>query len=142
METGNFTARTDQQQFVLTARRNGGRMLLKDGVVKKNKLINLFSLQPKVRKHVLPSSVEWYLVDNLHRTNGPAVKWHNDLEEWWVNGERHRLDGPAIIYRDCQLKRWDDSLYYRTGNKKKVRLFTGVKNGIEKGSFTVMMVQR
>ena len=38
----------------------------------------------------------WYLNDELHRENGPAIEWANGSKEWWVNGKHHREDGPAI----------------------------------------------
>ena len=38
----------------------------------------------------------WYLNDQLHRTDGPAVEWSDGNKEWWLNGLRHRTDGPAI----------------------------------------------
>ena len=37
----------------------------------------------------------WYLNDELHREDGPAVELNNGNKEWWLNGERHREDGPA-----------------------------------------------
>jgi len=39
----------------------------------------------------------WYLDDQLHRTDGPAVIRANGTKEWWVNSRLHRLDGPAWI---------------------------------------------
>jgi hypothetical protein len=33
----------------------------------------------------------------LHRTDGPAVKWEGGNEEWFMNGKRHRQNGPAIV---------------------------------------------
>jgi hypothetical protein len=40
----------------------------------------------------------WYLHGVLHRTNGPAREWTNNRKEWWQYGNRHRTDGPAIEY--------------------------------------------
>ena len=45
---------------------------------------------------------EWYLNDQLHRTDGPAVieYFHSGevwIKEWYLNGEQHRTDGPASI---------------------------------------------
>jgi hypothetical protein len=35
--------------------------------------------------------------NELHRLDGPAVKYLNGDQEWWVNGELHRDDGPAVV---------------------------------------------
>ncbi|MFZ6673696.1 hypothetical protein [Undibacterium sp. Xuan67W] len=42
----------------------------------------------------------WYLNDELHREDGPAIEYSDGGKEWWINGERHRDDGPACIYKD------------------------------------------
>jgi hypothetical protein len=40
----------------------------------------------------------WYLNDNLHREDGPAVIDTQGTQAWFLNGKKHRLIGPAIIY--------------------------------------------
>ena len=45
-------------------------------------------------------SKHWYLNDNLHREDGPAIEYANGTKEWYLNGERHREDGPAIEWAD------------------------------------------
>jgi len=40
----------------------------------------------------------WYLNDQLHREDGPAIEWANGTKCWYLNGQRHREDGPAIEY--------------------------------------------
>ena len=42
----------------------------------------------------------WYLNDERHREDGPAIEWANGDKEWYLNGKRHREDGPAIEYDD------------------------------------------
>jgi hypothetical protein len=42
----------------------------------------------------------WYLNDELHREDGPAVELNDGHKSWWLNGERHRISGPAIEYND------------------------------------------
>ena len=37
-------------------------------------------------------------MQELHRTDGPAIESPDGSKHWWVNGVRHRLDGPAIVY--------------------------------------------
>ena len=38
----------------------------------------------------------WYLNDELHREDGPAVELSNGYKEWFLNGVRHRAEGPAM----------------------------------------------
>jgi len=47
---------------------------------------------------------EWYLNGQLHRKDGPAIKYSNGEEEWCLNGQRHREDGPAIKYSNGEEK--------------------------------------
>jgi len=42
----------------------------------------------------------WYLNDELHREDGPAIEWANGDKSWYLNDERHREDGPAIEWVD------------------------------------------
>jgi len=39
---------------------------------------------------------EWYLNDERHREDGPAVIWKNGDKKWYLNNKLHRIDGPAI----------------------------------------------
>jgi hypothetical protein len=41
-------------------------------------------------------SKRWYLNDQWHRTDGPAVEHVSGNKYWFLNGKRHREDGPAI----------------------------------------------
>ena len=43
-------------------------------------------------------SQAWYLHDQLHREDGPAIIYPNGKQAWHLHGQRHREDGPAIIY--------------------------------------------
>lgn len=48
----------------------------------------------------------WYLNNELHREDGPAIEWVNGDKAWYLNGEHHRGDGlPAIEYANGD-KRW------------------------------------
>ena len=40
----------------------------------------------------------WYLNDQLHREDGPAIEYADGTKFWYINGKRHREDGPAIEY--------------------------------------------
>jgi hypothetical protein len=42
----------------------------------------------------------WYLNDELHREDGPAVECANGHKRWYLNGKLHRVDGPAVEYTD------------------------------------------
>ena len=42
----------------------------------------------------------YYLGDELHRLDGPAVERADGEKHWYLNGTRHREDGPAIEYVD------------------------------------------
>ena len=43
---------------------------------------------------------KWYLNDQRHREDGPAIERANGDKEWYLNNEHHREDGPAVIYSD------------------------------------------
>ena len=42
----------------------------------------------------------WYLTGILHRVDGPAVEWSDGSKFWRLNGNYHREDGPAIEWSD------------------------------------------
>jgi len=48
----------------------------------------------------------WYLDDQLHRENGPAIEYVDGHKEWWYCGKCHRLDGPAIEDDMSGTKLW------------------------------------
>ena len=41
-------------------------------------------------------SKHWYLNDQLHREDGPAVEGFSGHKQWYLNGQLHREEGPAI----------------------------------------------
>lgn len=43
---------------------------------------------------------EWYLNDQRHREDGPAIERADGTKSWWLNGDLHREDGPAIEHAD------------------------------------------
>jgi len=47
----------------------------------------------------------WYLNGELHREDGPAIEYPDEVTEWLINGKHHRLDGAAIIWGDGS-KEW------------------------------------
>ena len=58
----------------------------------------------------------WYLNDELHREDGPAVDFADGTKFWYLNGKRHREDGPAVEYADG-TKCWylNDELHREDG---------------------------
>lgn len=42
----------------------------------------------------------WFVDNELHRTDGPAIEWADGTKKWYVDGEPHRIDGPAIEWAD------------------------------------------
>lgn len=44
--------------------------------------------------------VIWYLNDQPHREDGPAVELSDGSMQWWFNGKCHREDGPALEFTD------------------------------------------
>ena len=47
----------------------------------------------------------WYLNDELHRVDGPAMEVANGSKLWYLNGNLHRVDGPAVEYANG-AKHW------------------------------------
>ena len=42
----------------------------------------------------------WYLNDERHREDGPAIEGPHGYKAWYLKGIRHREDGPAREYSD------------------------------------------
>jgi hypothetical protein len=47
----------------------------------------------------------WYLHGQLYREDGPAIEYTNGDKDWYLHGQRHREDGPAV-------ERWDGRKYW------------------------------
>ena len=70
----------------------------------------------------------WYLNNQLHRTDGPAIEYINGDKHWFLNGKQHRTDGPAIEYNNGN-KYWyingnelSEKEYLQITRKKKLEL--------------------
>jgi hypothetical protein len=50
-------------------------------------------------------SKKWFINDKLHREDGPAVEEANGTNVWYLNGQLHREDGPAVEYPN-KTKYW------------------------------------
>jgi hypothetical protein len=42
----------------------------------------------------------WYTNGLINRKDGPAIEYANGNKAWYINGNCHREDGPAIEYSD------------------------------------------
>ena len=64
----------------------------------------------------------WYLNDNPHREDGPAIEYAGGPKLWYLNGERHRTDGHAVEYADG-TKEWylNDVQYTEADWRKRVQ---------------------
>ena len=58
--------------------------------------------------------ISWYLANQLHRTDGPAIEWADGSRAWWINGKRHRTDGPAHEGANGTREWWINGKRHRT----------------------------
>lgn len=50
-------------------------------------------------KHVdKAGNINWFLNDQYHREDGPAIECTDGRKEWWIHGKRHRENGPAVEF--------------------------------------------
>jgi hypothetical protein len=58
----------------------------------------------------------WFKDDKLHRDDGPAIEFANGDRHWYKEGKKHREDGPAIEYANG-TKHWykEDKLHREDG---------------------------
>ena len=54
---------------------------------------------------------KWYLNDQLHREDGPAVEFANGTKYWYLNDQFHREDGPAVERVDGSKEWWVNGKY-------------------------------
>lgn len=59
----------------------------------------------KYNIHVDLFGTYYYLNNELHREDGPAIEYFNGDKEWFIHDRLHRDDGPAIDYV-VGIKRW------------------------------------
>jgi hypothetical protein len=48
----------------------------------------------------------WYLNNNYHREDGPAIEYANGDKEYYINNKLHREDGPAVVYYSNHKEWW------------------------------------
>lgn len=75
---------------------------------------------------------QWFLDDERHREDGPAVINQDGSEEWYFKGKFHREDGPAAIYPNAEGWLWyKNGVPHREGGPalKHQDKYTWYKNG-------------
>ena len=45
----------------------------------------------------------YWLNDQLHRTDGPAIEYFSGSKSYYINNQLHREDGPAYTSRTLQM---------------------------------------
>ena len=63
----------------------------------------------------------WYLNDELHREDGPAMEYANGNKSWYLKGKLHREDGPTVAYVDSG-KDWYLNGNYSTEADRKAEM--------------------
>ena len=68
---------------------------------------------PKLSINVLGTKC-WWLNNERHRIDGPAIERTDGYKAWYQNGERHRTDGPAIECTDGHKEWYQNGKLHRT----------------------------
>jgi hypothetical protein len=64
-------------------------------------------MKSKIKHVVNEDGTEyWYLDNEYHREDGPAVIWPTGYQSWWIHGQRHRIDGPACEWPNGTKEFW------------------------------------
>ena len=63
---------------------------------------------------------EWYMHGKRHRIDGPAIEWSNGDKEWYMHGKRHRIDGPAIEMSNGEQEWWLNGQRHRIGGPARI----------------------
>ena len=56
----------------------------------------------------------WYVNDQLHRTDGPAIEYTSGDKWWYENDQLHRIDGPAIELTNGDKHWYENGKLHRT----------------------------
>jgi hypothetical protein len=65
----------------------------------------------------------WYLNNQLHRENGPAVETPNGYKVWCKHDKYHRTDGPAVIWSKGKEYWLNNRQYYDITSDEEWLLF-------------------
>ena len=82
----------------------------------------------------------WYLNDELHREDGPAIDGSSGHKEWYLNGNLHREDGPAVEWADG-YKSWWLNGECLTEEEHRVRMYPVVETPKTKELFTIVEIK-
>jgi hypothetical protein len=63
----------------------------------------------------------WHLNGKMHREDGPAIIYADGAQEWFINGKLHREDGPAVIYPDGYQVWWVNGRIHREDGPAVIR---------------------
>lgn len=51
-------------------------------------------------------TIWWFLNNNVHRVNGPAITSQSGIRYWLLNNNVHRVNGPAVIDQHGDVEYW------------------------------------
>jgi hypothetical protein len=54
----------------------------------------------------------WYVGNDLHREDGPAVEFKTGSNFWYIDNKIHRTDGPAIMLYTGHNEWWLDNRHF------------------------------
>jgi hypothetical protein len=74
---------------------------------------------------------EWFLNDELHREDGPAIEWVDGSKEWFINGNLHREDGPVIEYSDGDKKWFLNNKLVYSKHQNHIHLFPNLSESFK-----------
>lgn len=78
-----------------------------------------------------PHNTVYYMNNQLHREDGPAIEWKNGNKHWNLHGRLHRTDGPAIelaeSYLGYTVKKWSINGKWHREDGPAVEWGTGYK---------------
>jgi len=60
-------------------------------------------------------SKHWYLNNQRHRIDGPAIEYADGTKSWYLNNQRHRVAGPAIEMADGTKEWWLNGILHHRG---------------------------
>lgn len=58
------------------------------------------------------NGANWYLNNEQHRENGPAIECVNGSKFWFKHDKLHRENGPAVILSDGTEEYWLNDIHY------------------------------
>src|SRR5579859_6911180 len=61
----------------------------------------------------------WFLNNQLHREDGPAIDHIDGYKAWYINDQRHRIDGPAVEGAYVQKYWWYHGKYINCDSQEK-----------------------